>query len=58
MSRSDYTAGWMIVESGLDSRQGRQIFVFTAASRQALGGEEVPFPGINRAGREFGHFTS
>jgi hypothetical protein len=55
--------GWMIGVLGFDSWQGLGIFLFTTASRTALGPTQPPIqwvlgalsPGIKRPGREADH---
>jgi hypothetical protein len=54
---------WTIGVLGFDSRRGRGIFLFTTASRTALGPTQPPiqwvagalFLGVKRSGREADH---
>jgi hypothetical protein len=56
-------SGWTVEVLGLDSRRGLGIFLFTTASRTALGPTEPPIQGIKgalslgveRPGRETGY---
>jgi hypothetical protein len=58
-----WTTGWMIGVLGFDSRQGLGIFLFTTASRTALGPTQHPIQwvpgalslGLKRPGREADH---
>jgi hypothetical protein len=55
--------GWTIGESGFDSRQGQEIFLFSIMSRPALGPTQPPAQwvlavfslGVKRQGREADH---
>jgi hypothetical protein len=58
-----WATGWTIGILGFNSRQGLRIFLFTPASRTALGPTQphiqwvagVPFLGVKRPGREDDH---
>jgi hypothetical protein len=60
---SGYATGWTIGALGFDSRRGLEIFLFTTASRTALGPTQLPIRwvpgalslGVKRQGREADH---
>jgi hypothetical protein len=58
-----WVTGWTIGVLGFDSREGLRIFLFTTASRKALGPTQPPIQwipgalslGVKRPGREADH---